>query len=302
MSTPFPSGAIQVRQLDASTYALRERLDLTREAPFMYLLVGQRRALLIDTGDVADPAAAPLAQTVMALLPSGPEGRRPLLVAHSHGHLDHRMGDAQLAGLPGVQVVGPKLEEVRGQFGFGQWPEGVAQIDLGGRVVDVLPAPGHHPTELVFYDRATGFLFTGDFLLPGRILVDDLAAYRASARRVAAFAQIHPVSAVLGGHIEKDRGGGLYPWQAPLHPDEAPLELGKADVLALPGALDRFNGFYTQTGALVVENPIHNLTAGAVAAALILAVILYGAFRAVRRWRRRRRAERPEDGLRGHIH
>ena len=46
---------------------------------------------------------------------------------------------------------------------------------------------------------------------------------------------------------------------------------GLADVVgALPAALARFNGFYTETGPFIIENPIHNLIAlGSVVAAFL---------------------------------
>ena len=280
---------LHVEPYAAGTYILREDLRATWEAPFLYLLVGDRRALLIDTGDVADPAKMPLASTVLGLLPGSGSAKLPLLVVHSHGHLDHRAGDPQFKNRPGVEVVDADLPHVQRFFGFTHWPDGVAHLDLGGRVVDVLPAPGHHPTEVVFYDRSTGCLFSGDFLLPGRILVDDLKAYEASADRVAAFVRDRPIRAVLGGHIERNRAGFLFPWASDTHPDEAPLALTKADVLALPGALRRFNVFYTQAGGFVIENPIHNLVLGAALCLLVLAALGTLAVRLVLRWRQARR-------------
>jgi hydroxyacylglutathione hydrolase len=80
----------------------------------------------------------------------------PLIVVHSHGHLDHRAGDPQFAHVPGIQLVPSDLEHVRKYFGFGDWPNGAVQVDLGDRIIDVLPAPGHHPAQLVYYDRNTG--------------------------------------------------------------------------------------------------------------------------------------------------
>jgi hypothetical protein len=38
------------------------------EANFIYLLIGSNKALLIDTGAVADPKAMPLAKTILASL------------------------------------------------------------------------------------------------------------------------------------------------------------------------------------------------------------------------------------------
>jgi hydroxyacylglutathione hydrolase len=282
------SPPIQVQIYNAQTFVLRESLCATWEAPFMYLLVGSKQALLIDTGDIANPRLMPLEAAVMNLVPGEAASKMPLIVVHSHGHLDHRSGDPQFEQVPGVQLVPSDLEHVRKYFNFGDWPNGSAQMDLGDRIIDVLPAPGHHPAQLLYYDRNSGLVLSGDFLLPGRLLVDDFAAYEASARRVADFLKDRPVSYVLGGHVEKSSGGELFPSQSTYHPDERVLQLTKADVLALPAALRSFNGFYTHTGDFVIVNPIRNLivvASGALAILLALGMLL---FRLIRRRRRAR--------------
>jgi hypothetical protein len=72
----------------------------------------------------------------------------PLLVVHTDRHLDHRAADKQFTGLPHVQVVGFDLESVRRYYNFTDWPNGLAQIDLGDRTVDVIPTPDHNETEI----------------------------------------------------------------------------------------------------------------------------------------------------------
>src|SRR5579863_37883 len=284
-----PHAPLEVHQYDKDTWILREDLCSTWEAPFMYLMVGSQKALLIDTGDVADPKLMPLAVTVLGLLPGENGAKLPLLVVHSHTHLDHRAGDPQFANQSGVQLVPAQLPYVKKFFGFDKWPDGQAEIDLGGRVVDMLPAPGHNPAHVVYYDRNTGLLLTGDFLMPARLLVDDYAAYTASAERVAAFVKDRPVSYVLGGHVEKNQSGQLLDWQSTWHPDEHPLPLDKADVLALPAAFVKFNGVSTETGDFVIDNPMHNLEVFAAAVLMLLGGLGYLLFRFIRRRRAARR-------------
>jgi hydroxyacylglutathione hydrolase len=261
---------IQVHAYNAQTYILRQNLCTTFEAPFMYLLVGAERAMLIDDGDVADPRQMPLAATVAGLLPAG----LPLLVVHTHRHLDHRRGDTLFVGRPGVQVIGYDLQSVQRFYHFTNWPNGVGQVDLGGRIVDVVPAPGHNATEIVFYDRNTGLLFSGDFLMPGRLLIDDTDADRASARRIAAFVRDRPVTYVLGGHIELDSAGQTFAWGSPYHPHEHVLQMTKADLLALPAAVDQFNGFYAERGGFLMINSMRVLIAEALAVLAVLAVLV----------------------------
>src|ERR1700693_3018281 len=50
-----PQAPLEVHAYHLQTFILRENLCATFEAPFMCLLIGSARALLIDTGDVADP-------------------------------------------------------------------------------------------------------------------------------------------------------------------------------------------------------------------------------------------------------
>lgn len=280
--TAHPQPPLQVYAYNKDTFVLRENLCATFEAPFIYLLVGDSRALLIDTGDVADAKRMPLAQTVIGLLPA----KLPLLVVHTHRHMDHRAGDPQFAHLPNVRVVGFDLKTVKRFYPFPKWPEGVAQLDLGGRVVDVIPTPGHNLTEVSFYDRNTALFFSGDFLMPGRLLIDDTESAIASAKRAAAFVKDKPVSCVLGGHIEENAAGELYPWESHYHPDEHPLQMTKAELLALPAAVEPFNGFYAHIGNFVFINSIRLLIAFAIAVIMLLIALLLISVWLIRRRRR----------------
>jgi hydroxyacylglutathione hydrolase len=282
--------ALEVRPYNSHTFALRENLCATWEAPFLYLLIGSKRALLIDTGDVADPAKMPLERTVTALLTMADASSLPLLVVHTHRHLDHRAGDPQFARRANTVLVGYDLASVKRFYHFTAWPNGVAQIDLGNRTVDVVPSPGHNETHVVFYDHNTTLVFSGDFMMPGRLLIDDPAAEIASARRVADFLSDKPVAAVLGGHVELDASGETFPWEGTYHPNEHRLAMTKADLLALPAAAESFNGFYSRSGGFVMIDTIRVLIAFAAAAAAVLIVLIAGIVVMIHRRRRRRRA------------
>jgi hydroxyacylglutathione hydrolase len=279
---------LQVHAYNRQTFILRENLCATFEAPFLYLLIGSTRAMLIDTGDVADPQKMPLAKTVLDLLPKVGSGKLSLLVVHTHRHLDHRAGDGQFQNLPNVQVVGYELESVTHFYSFRLWPNGGIQIDLGDRIVDVIPSPGHNETEVSFYDRNTGLFFSGDFLIPGRLLIDDTPAELATAKRVADFVRDRPVSFVLGGHIEKNAAGELLPWESQYHPNEHVLQLTKEDLLALPTAVHSFNGFYTTSGQFVMMNSIRMLYLYASLVLILLTGFVWLLIRFVRHRRVRR--------------
>ena len=280
---------IQVHPYNPQTFILRENLCATFEAPFIYLLIGSQKALLIDTGDVADPKQMPLAETVLRLLPGDGPSKLPLLVVHTHRHLDHRAGDDQFSKLPNVQLVGFDLVSVQRYYNFTNWPNGIAQIDLGNRIVNAIPTPGHNETEVSFYDRNTALFFSGDFLMPGRLLIDDAKADLASAQRVAAFLQNRPVSYVLGGHIELDETGQAFAWQSQYHPREHVLQMTKADLLMLPAAISSFNGFYTADGSFLMMNSMRLLIAFAAAIGVVLIALVVALIWFLVRRRRRRK-------------
>lgn len=213
--------AYQVQPLGKDTFVIRQSIRWTFEAPFLYLIVGREKALLIDTG----VTGSPLREVVDRLL----AGRSvSLVVMHSHGHGDHVGGDAALAARPGTVVVGHKPEEVAAFFGLKAWPEGSAAFDLGGRTIDVVPTPGHHPSHVMVFDRATRNLFSGDAVYPGKLYFQcgKASEYAASIRRAANFAAANRVRWVLGGHIEmKAAPGAAFEAEDRARRDEHLLEL-----------------------------------------------------------------------------
>ena len=59
---------IQVHAYDEHTVILRQSKTTSFEAPFLYLLMGNDRAVLFDTGATADPLTFPLRTIVDGLL------------------------------------------------------------------------------------------------------------------------------------------------------------------------------------------------------------------------------------------
>jgi hydroxyacylglutathione hydrolase len=221
---------------------LRQNKAVHYEAPFLYLLFGNDRALLVDTGATPDPRLFPLRATVDRLLDgwlaAHPRDRYQLLVLHSHGHSDHVAGDGQFAGRPDTTVVGADQKAMTGFLGLRDRPDGVAQVDLGGGV-DAIPSPGHDDAAVTWYDRFTGLLLSGDTLYPGRLYVFDWPAHTATVDRLLAFAAAHPVGHLLGGHIEMTRSPGVgYVIRTTCQPEEPPLQLATADLRALRRAIE----------------------------------------------------------------
>ncbi|MEV6839595.1 MBL fold metallo-hydrolase [Streptomyces sp. NPDC051133] len=235
---------IQVHAYDEHTFVLRQNKAVHYEAPFLFLLCGNERAVLIDTGATESAEFFPLRRVVDGLLADWlalhPRDDHHLLVLHTHGHGDHVAGDGQFAGRPGTTVVAADRATAWPYFGFDTDPEAVAHVDLGGRVLECLATPGHHEAAVTFYDPATGLLLTGDSVYPGRLYIQDVPAFTRSIDRLIEFADRRPVTHVLGCHIEMTGEPGVdYPVRTTYQPDEPPLQLTPAHLRRIREALGR---------------------------------------------------------------
>ncbi|MEW2133179.1 MBL fold metallo-hydrolase [Streptomyces sp. NPDC005435] len=234
---------IQVHEYDDHTVILRQNMAINYEAPFLFLLFGNTRAVLIDTGATASAEFFPLRRVVDGLvddwLARHPREDYQLLVLHTHAHGDHIAGDGQFAGRPGTTVVGADLTTAWKYFGFDADPTAVTRVDLGGRTLDCLATPGHHETAVTFYDPWTGFLLTGDTVYPGRLYVHDWAAFTRTVDRLIEFCAHRTVTHVLGCHIEMTTEPGVdYPVRTTYQPDEPPLQLTTGHLREIRAALD----------------------------------------------------------------
>ena len=164
----------QVQRIDDDSFVIRQSVKTNFEAPFLYLLFGTDRALLIDSG-------------------------------------------------AGGLKIRPTVDRV-----IRDWPNTTGRFDLGHRVLDIVPTPGHEPAHIMIYDARTRLIFSGDMLYPGRLYVpsDRFDVFHASAVRLAGFARTHPVRALLGAHIEMTTTPGKdYQMEAASHPSEHGLAL-----------------------------------------------------------------------------
>lgn len=232
---------IHVHPYDEHTFVLRQNKAVHYEAPFLYLFFGNDRALLLDTGATADPGRFPLRDTVDDLiqrwLAKHPRDAYELIVAHTHGHPDHVAGDAQFDGRPRTTVVPADPAAIRSFFGITGWPSGIARLTLGGRELEITGIPGHQEASIAAYDPWTGFLLTGDTVYPGRLYVDDIAAFQDSLDRLVEFARARTVTHVMGCHVEmRRRPGRDYPIGTTYQPDEPPPQMAVERLTAIRDA------------------------------------------------------------------
>jgi len=238
-ATSEPETQIQV--IDGDTFVIRQSVKTNFEAPFLYLLFGQDRALLLDTGAGGLKIRPPIDRLIGEWRAKHGNRAIHLIIAHSHGHGDHHAGDEEFRDRPDTEIVGLSPEQVSAFFHIPDWPRGEARLDLGGRVLDIIPTPGHEPAHIMVYDARTQLLLSGDMLYPGRLYVplDRFAEYQASADRLAAFAKSHHIRALLGAHIEMTISPGQdYPMKAATHPSEHPLPLPPIAIDELRDAVD----------------------------------------------------------------
>lgn len=160
-----------------------------------YLILGNRRALLFDTG----PGVRDISKVVCALT------TLPVTALPSHMHFDHTgcLSTFRNIAVPDLPVLracetGGWLNPT-GDLYVGYW-EGMtwtpvkvnqwlpigSRIDLGGRVLELLHTPGHSPDSVSLHDREAGLLFAADFVYPGKLYAQirnsDLKSYHETAQ------------------------------------------------------------------------------------------------------------------------
>jgi glyoxylase-like metal-dependent hydrolase (beta-lactamase superfamily II) len=146
-------------------------------------------------------------------------------------------GDGQFAGRADTTIVGREPEAVQQFFGFTKWPDEVVTLDLGGRELEITGSPGHHRAAITIYDPWSGFLLTGDTVIPGRLYAFDFPAFLASMNRMVQFAGKRRVTHVLGCHVEMtSKPRHDYPLGSTYQPDERPLQMTTAQLAAVRDA------------------------------------------------------------------
>ena len=216
---PVSDPWFEVYRLAPSVFAIYEPHQ--SEETISYLIVGDDRAMLFDTGmGISD-----IRKVTAELTPL------PIVVLNSHTHDDHVGNNWQFETIYGMdtdftrenargsredaqaevvpdQICGhlperfdPKTYATR-PWKITSFTHDGDRIDLGGRSLKIIATPGHTPDSISVFDSVNGLLFTGDTYYPGTIWLyrpeTDLAAYGTSIRRLAALAP--RVKMVLGAH------------------------------------------------------------------------------------------------------
>jgi glyoxylase-like metal-dependent hydrolase (beta-lactamase superfamily II) len=216
---PIVDPWFEVYKIAPAVFAIYEPYQ--SEETISYLITGDKRAVLFDTGmGIGD------IRRVTAELT-----RLPVAVLNSHTHNDHVGGNWQFETVYGLDTDFTRVNangsredaqaEITPDQVCGNLPKGFdsktywtrpwhinqyvhdgERINLGGRTLQVIATPGHTPDAISVLDRANGLLFTGDTYYPGPIWLfrpeTNLDAYSASIRRLAELAP--SIKVVCGAH------------------------------------------------------------------------------------------------------
>lgn len=162
-----PPGWFHTYALDDHTYAISEPKYWQQNVS--YLLIGTRRALLFDTG----PGMYSIRAEVRRLT------SLPVIAVPTHLHFDHvgdlpEFSDVRLLDTPGLrgQVQNGYFVESQDQYQLRTpfkyrvhgWFKNGQSVDLGGRRIRIVTAPGHTPDSLSVVDQGGKRLFTGDLI------------------------------------------------------------------------------------------------------------------------------------------
>jgi len=218
---PAPDAWFEVYRIRPGVFALYEPHQW--EEVISYLIVGEKRALLFDTG-----LGVGRIRDVVSALTS-----LPVTVLNSHTHFDHVGGNADFNDILNADsdYARANASGAANRYGVrdalapervcGQLPARVTQqtyrirpwkaertvrdgeqIALGRRTLEVLLTPGHTPDSLCLLDRSNRLLFTADTFYLGPIYLyvpeTDAAAYRRSVERLALL--VPQLDVLLPGH------------------------------------------------------------------------------------------------------
>ena len=179
----------------------------------IYLVCGEKKAFVIDTGS----ADAPLMSVIRSLW----EAEVELLLTHAHfDHMYHSdefssvsLLEAEAAAwkktlAPIVWISSLASGKKPKRYGVSAWRalrDGDV-LPLGGKSLRVIAAPGHTPGSLILADEEDRLLFTGDAFgsgsfawmwMPGCLC---LSAYRESLRTLLVKLEPYRDWRMLGGH------------------------------------------------------------------------------------------------------
>ncbi len=157
----------------------------------VYLVEGEKSALLIDTGTrIAD-----LDKIVARFID------KPIDVALTHTHGDHAGSVGCFDHFWMTQAEGIRVP--RGYTGKVSYMENGKKFDLGGRTLEVFYAPGHTADSVLFIDEANHIGISGDAFGSTNLLMNmDVSTFVKTARETLQMMYDKKIYYMLPGHFD----------------------------------------------------------------------------------------------------
>ena len=138
-----------MKQLRDNLWALEE------EGVRSYLVVGQTRALLVDTGYGVQDFQEKISRVT----------RCPVTLVNTHADIDHVGGNTAFADryIHPADVPSARQLLPEDQAPYQAAEDGLV-FDLGGTEIEVIHFPGHTPGSILLYNRKENYIIGGDSL------------------------------------------------------------------------------------------------------------------------------------------
>ena len=175
-----------IEEIDNKTFSISEYKHW--EQTHCYLLIGEKKALLIDTG----LGISNIKNVILSIT------NKPIQVVTTHVHWDHIGGHKNFDNIAvyekekewieskfpiSLQVVKSNLMKEHCSFPksfhinkyeiFQGHPNLILHdgeiITLGNRQIQVIHTPGHSPGHICLYEKQKGYLFSGDLIYKGTL-------------------------------------------------------------------------------------------------------------------------------------
>ena len=236
---------VQVHRYNEHTFVLRQNPAIHWEAPFMYLLMGEERAVLLDAGATEEAEYFPLRSVVERTMKRWQQAngiaKMPLLVLTLGSDASQNGALGQFRNRPDTMVVAAD-DVLRSKVLGSKWPR-EGKLDLGGRVLTVLPTPGLDAAAISVFDGWSKILFTGNTLYPGRLVIRDFPQYLDSLEALLEFSETSDIRWIFGGRIEMSAEPGLdFMLRSNYRPNERALQLTAADLQDATDIVRLING------------------------------------------------------------
>lgn len=209
-------------KINDTTYCLLDGMNRSS----IYLLIGNEKAMLIDTGNGDTDLKAKVDELTDL----------PVIVVNTHGHFDHIRGNY----LYGEAYISEKEDKTLSRHNDPDWvvkfiaketPKWIrilflrkfkkdprykhwnalplpeeGHFELGDRRIDFFETPGHTPGSISLLDKKNKFLFTGDTTCGGVLLnleeSTDVETFRDTLVKILNVAVENEVDTIYTGHTK----------------------------------------------------------------------------------------------------